>query len=146
MFHVKNDRIKIFEGRIGLGLGAGRGNLAAQLPRIALEFPAIKDCYFGTINLKLTQPLHISKADHTTKSIEWMKGVSEKFSLIEVEFEYPTDGPHYKAWIYKPQYSPHRLNQFTAEIIAPPIPEVTIGQTFRLYISRSKGRIGSQKS
>lgn len=145
MFNVKNDRIRIFEGHIGLGLGAARGNLAAQLPKIALEYPAVKDCYFGSINVKLVQPLYISKTDHTTKPIEWMPGVREKFSLTEIEFEYPLDGPRYKVWLYSPQHSPHRLNSHRAEIIAPVIPDIDIGKPCRLHISRSKGRVALKK-
>lgn len=145
MSNIKNDRIKIFDGRISLGLGAARGNLAAQLPKIALEYPAIKDCYFGSINIKLDQPLHIAKADHTTQPIEWMPGVLEKFSLTEVEFEYPIDGPRHTVWVYSAELSPHRFNKSRIEIIAPIIPGIAVGKLCRLYIPRFKGRVSLQK-
>ncbi|HEU0118675.1 MAG TPA: hypothetical protein VFR09_08600 [Alphaproteobacteria bacterium] len=143
MCAVQKDTICAFDGIVIPGLGAARGNLAAQLPKIAAEYPSVKDCYAGTINIQLDEPLYIIKPDYKTKLIEWMPGCSEKFNFTVVQFECPIGSQHSVAWIYNPNLSPHRFDDLTVELIAPYLPGVAKGQACRLHLP--KNRLGERR-
>jgi len=53
------------------GLGAATANLKKQLPPIAEEFPEVRDCFHGTLNVELERGLLVLSADHRTKPVNW---------------------------------------------------------------------------
>ncbi|MDP3042569.1 MAG: hypothetical protein Q8N62_07635 [Candidatus Omnitrophota bacterium] len=112
----------IIEGRIVTGMGCARYNLKFQMPFFIEVFPEIKDCYLGSINVELGKPLKIFNPDFETNSIKWSpddKNFEEKFSFTRIKFE--IEEQLVDAWIYGPHKSPHRVNPFYIEIIAPEI-------------------------
>ena len=66
-------------------------NLDAQVPKIAEEFPELKDCYHGTINVELDVPLFVVAPDHRTKPIHWDDAFpdGEVFDLLRIWFQAP---------------------------------------------------------
>jgi hypothetical protein len=113
-------------GRIIRGYGWATGYLAKQIPLIARQFPEIKNCHRGSINVRLKNPLRITRPDFATSEIDW--GVmKEVFHFTRIQFEIPAKGSgkkprRFKAWIYGPQNSPHRGDPFHVEVIARKIP------------------------
>jgi hypothetical protein len=130
------------DGRIVPGYQAAAGNLAKQLPLVQKEFKPVQGCHPGSINVLLTCPLRIVDPDFTTTSIQWDQNQYEKFNLTEVEFECPIGGWHYKAWIYDPQHSPHRFNDYITEVISRPITGASYGVQCRIHLLRCKGLYG----
>jgi hypothetical protein len=107
-------------GKIIHGLGLATGYLAMQIPLIARRFPEIRDCHFGSINLRLDKPVRIVRPDHTTREIDWgvMKEIFD-FTRVTIEPLKKRMGRNrkYRAWIYGPRNSPHRGDAFHLEII-----------------------------
>ncbi|MDP9173320.1 MAG: hypothetical protein M3O30_05580 [Planctomycetota bacterium] len=110
-------------GQIIDGLGLATRFLKKQLPLICREFPELKKCRPGTINIELETPLRIERPDYITRKINWGEQ-KEVFHFTRAEFELLPPGPArpgprpvYGAWIYGPQNSPHRTNPFIIEII-----------------------------
>ncbi len=65
--------------------------------------------------------LEVVSPDHVVGPIDWTgSGNGELFGLRKIRLEIP-DAQSVDAWIYIPYGSPHRLNPFYAEIIAPRI-------------------------
>jgi len=104
------------------GLSAARGNLAVQLPLMALEFPEIANSHHGTINVELAVPLIVVAPDHRTQPIHWNDDMfpnGEIFDLLRIQFEAPPDVAPVTAWLYIPHESPHRRTPYIHEVIGP---------------------------
>jgi hypothetical protein len=111
-------------GQIIDGLGLASRFLKKQLPLICREFPELKKCHFGSINIRLDTPLRIERPDFVTRKINWgeQKEIFH-FTRIELELLPPLPArvgarPSHAAWIYGPQNSPHRTDPFVIEVIA----------------------------
>lgn len=111
-------------GQIIDGLGLATKFLKKQLPLICREFPELKKCHYGSINIRLDSPLRIERPDFVTRKINWGEQ-KEIFHFTRIELELLPPGPAktgprpaYSAWIYGPQNSPHRTDPFIIEIIA----------------------------
>jgi hypothetical protein len=118
-------------GRIIRGYGWATGYLGKQIPLIAKEFPEIRRCHRGSINVRLDRALRIKRPDFVTSEIDW--GVMrEVFHFTRIELEIPGKKPRrYKAWIYGPQNSPHRGDPFHVEVIAQ---KIALGKNRRVQI------------
>jgi hypothetical protein len=121
------------EGKIVRGYGWATKFLKTQIPLIAREFPEIKICHRGSINVLLDTPLQINRPDFITRRIDWGE-MKEVFHFTRIEFELlggRRRPVRHRAWIYGPQNSPHRTNPFHIEVIAP---KIALGRTRRCRI------------
>jgi len=103
------------------GFGIATQTLKQQLPLMAVEFPEIADCHFGTINIALDSSLIVLHPDHRTKAIEWAPGRFEVFDLVRIGLEVPYGGIPRPAWLYVAHDSPHRATPHVHEVIGPRI-------------------------
>lgn len=99
------------------GMRAASESLKLQMPLIIKEFPEIKDCYPGTINLEFENPLLILTPDHRTNEIKWINNFSEKFDFLRVKLKLENKIEVYDAWLYIPHASKHRNNITIHELI-----------------------------
>jgi hypothetical protein len=121
------------DGKIVPGYGWATKYLKTQIPLIAKEFPEIQICHRGSMNILLKTPLRIEHPDHITRRIDWGK-MKEVFHFTRIEFQLLSPGkknPWHNAWIYGPQNSPHRVNPFHIEVIAP---KISLGRSRRCRI------------
>ena len=103
------------------GLGIGTETVAAQMPQLAQSFPELKNCFRGTINVELEQPLLVERPDYETDDITWYyhgTPVTEHFGLLRIEFEAPTGEQRVPGWLYIASASPHRLTPRVHEVLA----------------------------
>ena len=103
------------------------------------EVLAIAEATGRTLGLKIQKSnvkhaLHVKEPD-VMLYVPWGTG-SENVSIIEIEFEYPVNGPTQKAWIYYPHNSPHRRNPFIQEIVTSKIANLQPLVDCRLHILR----------
>ena len=124
----------ILEGTVISGLSLSARTLPEQWPTVVRFIPAIQQCEQRTINVQLKHALHVKEPD-VMLYVPWGTG-SENVSIIEIEFEYPVNGPTQKAWIYYPHNSPHRRNPFIQEIVTSKIANLQPLVDCRLHILR----------
>ena len=124
----------ILEGTVISGLSLSARTLPEQWPTVVRFIPAIQQCEQRTINVQLKHALHIKEPD-VMLYVPWGDR-SENVSIIEIEFEYPVNGPTQKAWIYYPHNSPHRRNPFIQEIVTSKIVNLQPLVDWRLHILR----------
>ena len=124
----------IIEGTVISGLSLSARTLPEQWPIVVRFIPAIQQCEQRTINVQLKHALHVKEPD-VMLYVPWGTG-SENVSIIEIEFEYPVNGPTQKAWIYYPHNSPHRRNPFIQEIVTSNIVNLQPLVDWRLHILR----------
>jgi hypothetical protein len=106
---------------------------------IAAEFPEVKACHHGTINIELTVPLFVIAPDHRTQAIHWNDASfpnGEVFDLLRIQFEAPLDAAPVNAWLYISQGSPHRRMPCIHEVIAPKL-DIPAGVQCRIRINRA---------
>jgi ADP-heptose:LPS heptosyltransferase len=110
----------VVEGEIVSGLGAASGTLARQLPMISAGFPAVSDCFRGTLNVALARPLWVVRADHRTAPLAWTPSgrTREVFDLLRVQLELVASRKRFEAWLYVAHGSPHRRTPELHELIA----------------------------
>jgi|SRR5580658_5963183 hypothetical protein len=108
--------------KIVRGLGAASRTLQLQMPEFLKVCPELEKCSLRTINVILECHLEVLSTHHLVGPVDWTGSgrAGELFGLRKVRFE-TCDGRLTDAWIYIPYGSPHRLNPFYAEILAPPI-------------------------
>src|ERR1700740_2829242 len=118
---MEPEPFRTITGRVIKGLGAAIRNLKTQLPLIVEEFPEVRDCFGGTINLELEKGLLVLSSDHRTRPLDWHPdhAPGEVFDLLRVQLEAPKDSTAVAAWLYIPFNSPHRSNLKMHEVIAP---------------------------
>ena len=128
--------IKI-KGYITNNSGAETSNVAGQLPLIAKEFPEVEVCHKGTINILLTMPLIVLKADYQTTAIQWLgkNAAGEIFDMLRIEFEVTRINKKIQAWIYIPHWSPHRAKPWVHEVIAPYCDGIQAGDECIIHIN-----------
>jgi hypothetical protein len=106
------------------GAGAASGNLAIQLPLLEEEFPEIKVCKHGTLNVQFDSPLLVLSPDHRSKAINWQPNNhpgGEVFDLLRIELEAPEGAARTCAWLYIAHNSDHRKDPIIHEVMAPPL-------------------------
>jgi CTP-dependent riboflavin kinase len=124
-FHngISNMAIRI-SGTVIRGERNATKNNAVLIPVLAKHFPEIANCGpFGTINVKLDQPLNKSRADIWTRRIIWKpvkrpESRVEAFGFIKIKFECPLTGPAYECWTILPEGSTTTYCDNQLEIIA----------------------------
>lgn len=133
----------LVDGKTKAGLGVASRCIAMQMPLLAAEFPEIRDCRRGTINVELEHPLHIDRPDHETAPIAWHPKMTERFSFLRCQFECPTGSKPVSAWIYIAHGSPHfaKVNYF--EVLAQSLGDIASGTPCRLHLPTSKVSVGS---
>ena len=126
-------------GTIEAGQGGASKNLEFQLPHIAQGFPEVKDCFHGTLNMKLEKRLLVLSPDHRTKPIDWDScnhPGGEVFDILRIHIEAPSGSPPIPAWLYIPHNSDHRKDLHTHEVIASKKLQVSVGQQCTIHIDR----------
>ncbi len=107
-------------GKIVSGLGAAGQTLSAQMPHFKQICSELGKCHLGTINVILECQLEILSPDFIVPPFKWsVNGSPEMFGFPKVRFEVVDAKIEMDAWIYVPYLSPHRMNPFYAEILAP---------------------------
>lgn len=128
-------------GVIVSGMGAANKTVALQLPLYPEHVRVgLRDIYPGTINVLLDQPIIIRPVSYDLdtgggkdKKIKWCKGwVAERFLFKGCFLTVDELNTTHTAWIYKATSSPHNIDPFRVEIIAPFIQGVRVG--FRVNI------------
>jgi hypothetical protein len=119
---VKCLKMVIIPGNMVRGLGKATQALQLQMPEFVEVCPELSKCRIGTINVILECQLEVISPDFVIGPIDWCgDGVGESFGLLGVCFEVIEPRSETDAWIYIPYGSPHRLNPYYVEILAPPL-------------------------
>jgi hypothetical protein len=128
-------------GQIVRGLGAATNTIQLQKPFLRDCFPEIDNCKPGTINVLLEHALDVRIPDIVTPPIAWQPGsnAGERFGFTKVELEVLSQ--RHEAWIYGAEFSSHRFNYMTAEILARPIEGIAPGIRCTLHLDRFTGYI-----
>jgi len=115
---MKNQKIK-FNAKIVSGLGAASGTLKRQIPLIREQFDFIQNCWPGTINLRLSEPVILLNVDFETTPIAWTPSgrKAESFGFIEIALAFPGSLKMFQGWLYLASNSPHRHDNHTFEVI-----------------------------
>jgi hypothetical protein len=108
-------------GTITRGLGKAAQTVQKQMPYFLKVCPELKSCRCATINVILECQLEVISPDLLVGPIVWSPGFSELFGLLKIRFEVDEPRSEAEAWIYIPYGSPHRLNPYHVEILAPPL-------------------------
>ena len=95
------------------------------IPQLAQLFPEIAACRpFGTINLKLDEPLQKHCADVWTPQITWRPLVPppriprvEAFGFTRIKVAGPMSDKNHDAWILLPEAARSSYNDWQAEVI-----------------------------
>lgn len=124
----------IIDGTTTDGMGTANRTLSQQMPFLVKEFPEIRDCRLGTINVKLAQGLHIHHVDHQTGPINWYKDYFESFSFVRIQFECPAGAAHVRAWLYRAHDSNHFGKPDYVEIITQSLGNIIRGTPCRLHL------------
>lgn len=97
-------------GTIRKGCGFAAGCLTLQFPHVIKEFPEIRECHMGTINVVLDISLIVVAPDYRTQRIAWDPSrpeIIEDFGFLRIQFEHPSSGQSAPAWIYISSGSPY---------------------------------------
>lgn len=130
----------VIQGNIRNDLGKANLTMQYQLPHLIRELPDLSNIHPGTINVLLDDPLRILNPDHLSKTIFWVPGnptAGEKFALTKIHFELiERPGQLVTAWIYAPEYSPHRHDVYHVEVISRFIDLPKGNRRCRIHINR----------
>jgi CTP-dependent riboflavin kinase len=115
-------------GTITPGLGrASTIQLPVQLPQLIDKFPELRNVYMGTINVRLDEPLIILKPPDLRSGVIVWRGpdryIPENFDFVRARFECPVGTETIPAWIYLPQWTPHRSNLYFIEVLTQYVPD-----------------------
>ena len=127
----------ILTGTIQKGYGLAMENLKKQLPYIEAEFPEIKGCFEGTLNLKIDRGLLVVSPDHRTKPIPWHEShiPGEIFDILRIKIKETRSDELIQAWLYIPHNSDHRKDLSIHEVIAQQL-DVSQNDKFEIHIDR----------
>ena len=118
------------------GQGQASKALKLQLPLIQDEFPEVKNCHDGTINVELSVPLFVITPDHRTQPIQWHgRPPGEVFDFLRIKFEALPDIASIDAWLYISHWSGLRRTPYIHEIIAPAL-KISMGVPCKITINR----------
>jgi hypothetical protein len=129
----------IVPGKIVKGLGAASQTVRLQLPYLLKTCPALETCYCGTINVILECQMEVVTPDFLIGPIDWTGSgrAGELFGLLKIRFELVDSRSETGAWLYLPYGSPHRLNPYHAEILAPLL-QIQKSSACRLHLTAAK--------
>lgn len=109
----------VIPGKIVHGLGAASQTLKLQMPHFTKIHPELGKCSLRTINVILECQVEIVSPSFVIGPIQWHPSALELFGFRSIVFELSQPRLESEAWLYLPYSSPHRLNPFYAEILAP---------------------------
>jgi hypothetical protein len=89
------------------------------MPHFINVHPELGKCLQRTINVVLECQLEIVSPTFTIGPIRWHPDALEMFGFQPIVFQLDEPKLETDAWIYIPYGSPHRLNPFYAEVLAP---------------------------
>jgi hypothetical protein len=144
----------VIAATIQRGARVASKNVKDQLPRLISHFPELKNIYTATINLRLDEPLHVSRLERTT-FVQWWdvdegrEGFwhPERFSILPIMFEYPIDNPSKDAWLYVSHHSNYfakaqtvsgRFRFEEVEIVTGKINGLVYGQRCKIHIEKTE--------
>lgn len=115
-----------FAGTVRQGQGHAAANYERMIAAAAVHYPAVADCgRFGTINVRLDQPLDKGRADCWTPRLVWKPVEAlggdreEEFGFVEIKLEYPISGRLQDAWIIYPSgHQATYVDPYLVEVIA----------------------------
>ena len=116
---ISCNRMVVIPGEIVRGLGAASQTLKLQMPYFVKVHPDLGKCSPRTINVILECQLEIISPSFVIGPIQWLPSALELFGFRSIVFEFSQPRLKSEAWLYLPYSSPHRLNPFYAEILAP---------------------------
>jgi hypothetical protein len=136
------------DGTVVRGNRAASKNIKFQLPHLIGQFPDIKNIYSASINVRLDSSLLIRKYDHNT-SISWWdvdegrEGFwhPERFSLLEIKFEFPIGATIHRAWFYESHDSGRVGNPVIFEIVSQKIEGLSYGSRCKIHVDKSKAQL-----
>jgi len=99
--------------------------------------PELGKCSQRTINVILECQLELISPAFVIGPIRWHPNAFEMFGFQSIIFEVADPKQKTEAWIYLPYGSPHRLNPFYAEVLAPEL-QLSDTTTCSIHISASK--------
>jgi hypothetical protein len=125
-------------GTIVRGFGGASTALKSQMPHFVKVHPELEICSLRTINVVLECQLEIISPTFLIGPIQWQpQTLREMFGFKSIEFEFGNPIAKTHAWIYLPYNSPHRLNPFYAEILAPEL-QLNNSPACKIHISAGK--------
>ena len=104
------------------GLGEAGLCIEKQKPLLAKYFPEILDCYSGTLNFTLEEPLIINHPDVKTPRLFWKDNYPAEdfgFTKVYLHFEKFSKDHQITGWIYQAMFSPFAPDPFLIEVVAP---------------------------
>ena len=135
---ISCNRMVVIPGKIVRGLGAASQTLQLQMPYFVKVHPELGKCSPRTINVILECQLEIISPSFVIGPIQWHPSALELFGFRSIVFEFSQPRLESEAWLYLPYSSPHRLNPFYAEILAP---ELRLGDSPACMIHISAGKV-----
>lgn len=126
-------------GTIRKGCGFAAGCLTLQFPHVIKEFPEIRECHMGTINVVLDISLIVVAPDYRTQRIAWDPSrpeIIEDFGFLRIQFEHPSSGQSAPAWIYISSGSPYRRFPHMHEVIAKKLENLAQDTPCRIKLMR----------
>ncbi len=124
-------------GRIVRGLGAASETLKLQMPHFVQVHPELGKCSQRTINIILECQLELISPTFVIGPIRWHPNAFEMFGFQSIIFEVAEPKLETDAWLYLPYNSPHRLNPFYAEVLAPEL-QLSGATTCKIHMSARK--------
>lgn len=125
-------------GKITRGLGAATETLRNQWPHFLNVCPELAACHRATINVILDSQLEVISPDFVIGPIVWSPDPSgELFGLQRIRFELIEPSSEVQAWLYIPYKSPHRLNPYYIEVIAPKL-TIQKSPACRVHVTSAK--------
>jgi hypothetical protein len=129
-------------GKIVPGMRAATRTVEAQMPHFLKVCPELESCRRATINVILDCQLDIIAPDFVIGPVVWSADLHrELFGLLKIRLEVDEPRAETDAWIYIPYGSPHRLNPYHAEILAPPLS--IQGSTCKIHLKAAKVLVAS---
>jgi hypothetical protein len=121
-------------------MGGASDTVKGQLPLISEEFPEVRDCHIGTINVAFEPIIIAAGWDHRTNPINWCgegEWDGEVFDFLRVKLRFPDlDKQPHSAWMYIAHGSPHRMDPHNHEFLAHYIPGLRLGITVVMECDR----------
>ncbi|GAB3447144.1 hypothetical protein [Insolitispirillum peregrinum] len=120
------------------GMGIACKNLKLQIPLFVGEFPEAAECFPGTINLRLENPVTLVRPDHRFGTMTWVPGSKrrEVFEFLKVGLNFSERPSVQKAWLYVAHNSPHRDDPHIHEVIAPEVKDLESLSYCQLFLPR----------
>lgn len=119
----------------------GKGSIYHQvefIKGISLSFyNKISRCKLATINVLFEEDVTIKKWEYVFDKVFWLPSSNtwyERISFTPIVFHF--QNKNIKAWLYKPDKSPHKNRKNFFEIIAPEIDDIKYNELCKIKIDQ----------